>query len=234
MKYKRILLKISGEVLGGAHGDWVDPDALDEVCDEIEGVVKKGIQVAIVVGGGNFWRYRDNKSMVLSRSTSDALGMMATMMNARLLEETLQRRGIKVKALAAHGQPYFVDDYSPEKGKDLLATKTVVVLGGGTGNPYFTTDTAAALRALELDCNVLLKSTKVDGIYDSDPVKNKKAKFFESITYDEVLKRKLEVMDLSSILLCKENNLPVHVFSGQKKGNLLKVVTGKKLGSLIF
>lgn len=233
MKYKKILLKLSGEVLGGEAGVGADPEAVHEICKEIKAVVGKGVQVAIVVGGGNFWRYRDHKSLTLSRGTSDALGMLATMMNAKLLEEALNNFGVKAKALSAHGHSYFVDDYSPTIGNEFFDRKFVLILGGGTGNPYFTTDTAAALRALELKCDVLVKATKVDGIYDSDPIKNKKAKFFEKISYAEVMKRELSIMDLDAILLCKSNKMPVHVFNAQKKDNLLKVVSGKKIGSLI-
>ncbi|MFA5855628.1 MAG: UMP kinase [Candidatus Gracilibacteria bacterium] len=233
MKYKRILLKISGEVLGGPDGVGADSAEVFAICKAVSGLIKKGVQVAIVVGGGNFWRYRDNALLPLSRSASDSMGMLATMMNAKLLEEAFWSLGIKAKALAAHGHSYFMEDYSPSKGEHFLKKGSVVILGGGTGNPYFTTDTAAALRALELSCNVLVKDTKVDGIYDSDPKKNKKAKFFPKISYDDFLDLGLGVMDLSAVLLAKENSLPVHVFNGRVDGNLLKVVSGKKIGSII-
>lgn len=231
--YKRVLLKLSGEVLAGPEGVGADGKALLQVVEEIKALAQKKVQVAIVVGGGNFWRYRDNAKLTLSRTVSDTVGMLATVMNARLLAEALEQGGVKAIALAAHGEGYFAVPYSPQLGKKMLAEGKVVICAGGTGNPYFTTDTAAALRALELDCEVLLKGTKVDGVYDSDPVKNKKAKMFATIDYDEVLRRELQVMDLTSIVLCKENKLPVCVFNGRQKGNLLKVVTGKKLGTLI-
>ncbi len=237
MAYKRIMLKLSGEVLASEDGWGVNAQALQQVVEQLKELVKKGVQVAVVVGGGNFWRYRDNTALssakLLSRSVSDTVGMMATVMNARVLAEALNQKGVKAFALAAHGEGYFALNYSPELGKKLLAEKTVVICAGGTGNPYFTTDTAAALRALELECQVLLKGTKVEGVYDSDPNKNKKAKMFPTISYDEVLRRELQVMDLTSIVLCKENKLPVRVFNGRQKGNLLKVVSGKKLGTLI-
>jgi len=233
MKYKRILLKISGEVLGGPDGVGADSAEVFAICKAVSELLKKGVQVAMVVGGGNFWRYRDNALLPLSRSASDSMGMLATMMNAKLLEEAFWSLGVKAKALAAHGHSYFMDDYSPAKGEHFLKKGSVVILGGGTGNPYFTTDTAAALRALELSCSVLVKDTKVDGIYDSDPKKNKKAKFFPKISYDDFLDLGLGVMDLSAVLLAKENSLPVHVFNGRAKGNLLKVVSGKKIGSVI-
>lgn len=233
MAYKRILLKVSGEVLGGKDGVGADFEAIMGICKQIKDVTRSGVQVAIVVGGGNFWRFRDNKKMKIPRSSSDAIGMMATIMNARLLSEALNSFGVKASALAPHSDFYFAEPYCPSRGKTLLSNKEVVICGGGTGNPFFTTDTSAALRALELECDVLIKATKVDGIYDKDPVKHKNAKFFASISYDDVIKRELEVMDLTSITLCKENRLPVHVFNFLVPGNLLKVVKGKKIGSLI-
>lgn len=237
MAYKRVMLKLSGEVLAWDDGWGVDAKALTQVVEQIKTLVKKGVQVAVVVGGGNFWRYRDNTALsgagLLSRSVSDTVGMMATVMNARVLAEALNQKGVKAFALAAHGEGYFAQNYSPDLGKKLLTEKAVVICAGGTGNPYFTTDTAAALRALELECQVLMKGTKVEGVYDSDPTQNKRAKLFPTITYDEVLKRELKIMDLTSIVLCKENRLPVCVFNGRVKGNLLKAVSGKKLGTLI-
>ncbi|MBI5728431.1 MAG: UMP kinase, partial [Candidatus Magasanikbacteria bacterium] len=169
----------------------------------------------------------------IPRSASDAIGMMATIMNARLLAEALRSIGVKAHALAAHGEFYYAEPYTPDRGRQLLDRKEVVICGGGTGNPFFTTDTAAALRALELDCDVLMKATKDDGVYDKDPMKSKNAKFFSKISYDEVLKRELEVMDLTSIVLCKENKLPVHVFNLTKTGNMRLAVKGKKIGTLI-
>ena len=233
MSYKRIMLKISGEVLGGSNGGeagvGIDSNELFKLCMEINALVKAKVQVAIVVGGGNFWRFRDNKKLKISRADSDAIGMMATEMNARLLQDAMRFLGMKATALS----PHVAETYSSARGRGLLAGGAVVICGGGTGNPYFTTDSAAALRALELDCDVLMKATKVDGVYDSDPVKNKNAKFFENISYDEVLKRKLEVMDLNAIVLAKENGLKVRVFNLRKSGNLLKAVKGKKIGTLI-
>lgn len=237
MAYRRVLLKLSGEVLAWNDGWGVDAAALKRIVEEIKALTKKKVQVAVVVGGGNFWRYRDNTALssahLLSRSVSDTVGMMATVMNARVLAEALNQKGVKAFALAAHGEGYFALNYSPELGKKLLNENAVVVCAGGTGNPYFTTDTAAALRALELECEVLLKGTKVEGVYDSDPTTNKKAKMFSTISYDEVLKRELKVMDLTSIVLCKENKLPVRVYNGRTAGNLSTVVSGKKLGTLI-
>ncbi|MBU0981567.1 UMP kinase [Patescibacteria group bacterium] len=234
MAYKRVMIKLSGEVLGGSDGVGADPDSVMKICKEVKAVAKTGVQVAIVVGGGNFWRFRDNKSLKIPRSSSDAIGMMATIMNARLLAEALRSIGVNAHALAPHSDDYFAMPYAPVRGKKLLDKKYVVVCGGGTGNPYFTTDTTAALRALELECDVLLKATKVDGVYDKDPKKHKGAKFYDKISYDEVLDRELQVMDLASIVLCKENSLKVHVFNLQVEGNMLATVKGKKIGSLIY
>ncbi|MBT4385011.1 UMP kinase [Candidatus Peregrinibacteria bacterium] len=229
----RVMIKLSGEVLGGENGFGADGTALLSLCDQIAKIVEKGVEVAIVVGGGNFWRFRDNKDLEIPRSASDTLGMMATIMNARLLAEALISRGVEASALAAHGNFYFVEPFTPSRGKFLLEKGKVVVCGGGTGNPYFTTDSAAALRALELECDVLLKGTKVDGVYDKDPIKHDDAEFFEDLTYDEVLKRELGVMDLTAITLCKENELPVRVFDVTETGNIVKAATGKTIGTLI-
>lgn len=232
MAYHRILLKVSGEIFAGPDGVGADGEAVKGLAQEIQALVRKKVEVAVVVGGGNFWRYRDQKGLQIPRSASDALGMLATLMNARLLQEALGVLGVGAQALSAHGNFYFTEPYVPNRGKALLARKEVVICGGGTGNAYFTTDTAAALRALELECDVLMKATKVKGIYDQDPLKHRKAKFFKKISYKEFLKQELQVMDLSAVLLCKENKLPVVVFQG-KRGNLLKAVSGQKIGSLI-
>ncbi len=233
MKKRRVLLKLSGEVLGGSDGVGVDAQALLAAVKEIRDLIKKGVQVAVVVGGGNFWRYRDNKMLSLPQATSDAVGMLATLMNARVLAEALNQNGIKAVTLSAHGDDYFAQLYSPDLGKKLLNEGFVVLCAGGTGNPYFTTDTAAALRALELDCDLLLKGTKVEGVYDSDPFTNKKAKFFAQLSYAEVLKRELLVMDLTATQLCKDHQLPVRIFNGQIPGNVLKAALGKNIGTLI-
>lgn len=233
MKRRRILLKISGEVLAGKEGFGADGKALMDLAQEIQTLIKKNVQVAIVVGGGNFWRFRDNKALNIPRSTSDAVGMLATIMNARLLTEALRSLKIKARTLSAHGDFYFAEPYVPEFGRHCLDQGEVVICAGGTGNPYFTTDSAAALRALELDCDELLKGTQVEGVYDSDPRTNKKAKFLPKLSYQTVLDKELGVMDLTAIVLCKDNKLPVRVFNGHVKGNLLKAAQGKAIGSLI-
>ena len=233
MEYKRILLKLSGEVLGGAAGTGIDAASVARLCGELKALQDAGMQVAVVLGGGNFWRYRDNAELKIARTTSDAMGMMATIMNARFLAEALRGIGCKANALAAHGEGYFAEPYTPGRARALLEQGHMVICGGGTGNPYFTTDTTAALRALELECEVLLKGTKVDGIYDADPVKNPQAKRFDQITYQEVLDRGLGIMDLTAITLCKENALPVRVFNLHIPGLLAQAAQGVALGSLI-
>ncbi len=219
-------------MLAGSDGQGADAAAVMALAQDIKALWKKKLQIAITVGGGNFWRYRDNKKLTISRSASDAIGMLATMMNGRLLQEALKSINVPAHLFSAHGEFYFATPYMPSLAAQLLGHGDVVICSGGTGNPYFTTDTSAALRALELNCEVLLKETKVQGVYDKDPMKHKNAKFFPTISYAEVMKRELQVMDLSAILLCRDNALPVLVFQG-KSGNLLKAALGKKIGSLI-
>lgn len=233
MAPKRILLKISGEVLGGEEGVGADGAALEALAKQIKAIRKDGTEVAIVLGGGNFWRYRDNSDLTIPRTASDALGMMAATMNARLFTEVLKAMDVEARCTAAHGNFYFAEPYSPDFARSCLDKGEVVVCGGGTGNPYFTTDTTGALRALELGCEVMMKATKVDGIFDSDPVANPKAKFFETISYDEVLERELGVMDLSAVVLCKENQLPVRVFNINAKNAIVHAASGEAIGSLI-
>jgi uridylate kinase len=231
--HQRVMIKLSGESLSDHQESGVSAPVLKALCSDLIALQKTGLQMALVLGGGNLWRYRDNKELPLSRPTSDALGMMATIMNARLLQDALREMGAMAHALAPHGEFYFVEPYTPGRGQELLNRGSIVICGGGTGNPYFTTDTAAALRALELNCEVLLKATKVDGVYDSDPEKNPSAQRFEKISYSEVLQRGLEVMDLTAITLCKENNLPVRVFNGVKPGALREAILSGAEGTLI-
>lgn len=233
MAPKRILFKLSGEVLGGDDGVGADGVALERLAKQIKAVRKDGVEVAIVLGGGNFWRYRDNASLNIPRSASDAMGMIAATMNARLFTEALKAIGVPARCTAAHGNFYFADPYSPEYALECLERGEVVVCGGGTGNPYFTTDTTGVLRALELNCDEMMKATKVDGIYDSDPKKNPDARFFTTITYDEVLERELGVMDLSAVVLSKENKLPVRVFNINTENAILRAASGEAIGSLI-
>ncbi len=226
MKFKRILLKISGELLGGEEGRGAEAAVLKRLTGELGELVKKGFQLAIVVGGGNFWRYKDNANLSIPRTSSDMLGMMASVMNARLLSDALIAEGIQSHALSAHGNFAFAEPFESKRGRELLERGSIVVCGGGTGNPYFTTDSAAVLRALELGCDALFKATKVDGVYDSDPKKNPGAKRFEQLTSQEAWEKKLEIMDLTAMTLSHENGMPILVFDFQIPGNLLKIAQG--------
>jgi len=232
LAYKRILLKLSGEVMEGKKGSGIDFKTVEALCKEIEAVKKLGVEIAIVVGGGNFWRYRDFKDAGLDRVHSDYIGMMATIMNSVALQDIFKKNGVDAIALTSFPIPA-TEAYQQDKARKYLKEKKVVICAGGTGNPFFTTDTASSLRALELECDVFMKATKVDYVYDKDPMKYKDAKKFTKMSYVEVLKRGLEVIDLAAIALCRDNKLPVMVFNLTKKGNIAKVVKGEKVGSII-
>jgi len=231
--YRRILLKFSGEVLAGKRGDFFDFNVVKRVAKEIADLHKKGIEVVIVTGGGNIWRYRDNTGKGIPRVESDFLGMISTVMNGVVLQAELESLGVEARVLSALPIAEVAEPYVRRKGLKHLGQGHVLLCPGGTGRPFFTTDTAAAIRALELKCDVLLKATKVDGVYDSDPMKNKKAKKFTDITFDEVLERNLGFMDATATALCREGKLPVVVFDWGKKGNLWAAVQGKKVGTLV-
>lgn len=233
LKYKRILLKLSGEILEGKNGNVIDFEVLHELCKEVADVKKLGVEVGIVIGGGNIWRFRDFKDSKLDRVSSDYMGMLATIMNAVAMQDSFTKLGVDARALSAISMPVVVGTYLRAKAMDYLQCGKVVICAGGTGSPYFTTDSAAALRALELECDVLLKATKVDYIYDKDPMKYKDAKSFKNLTYNEVLTRELQVMDLSAVSLCLEKKLPILVFNLYKKGNIARAVKGEAVGTLI-
>lgn len=231
--YQRILLKLSGEALAGDKQSGIHFDALKNFCDEIAEIRKSGVQLAIVVGGGNFWRYRDFKNSGLDRVHSDYMGMVSTVLNALALQNTLRQAGIGARALSAIAMPQVAETYIRDKALQYLEGGEVVICAGGTGSPFFTTDTTAALRALELNCQLLLKATNVDYVYDSDPDNDKNAKSFTHITYAEVLEKSLGVMDLSAISLCRESSLPIHVFNLHTKGNMMKVLENQNIGTRI-
>jgi uridylate kinase len=232
LKYKRILLKLSGEVMEGKKGSGIDFNYVNALVKEIAAVKKLGVEIVIVIGGGNFWRYRDFKDSGIDRVHSDYMGMMATIMNSVALRDIFVKHKVKAVAVSSFPVPV-VEGYQRDKALQYLKDKNIVISAGGTGNPFFTTDTASALRALELNCDVFMKATKVDYVYDKDPMKYKNAKLFKKMSYMEVLKRGLEVIDLSAISLCRDNKLPVVVFNLTKKGNIAKVVKGQKVGSII-
>lgn len=232
--YKRIMLKLSGEALskdGASQG--LHQDTLHEVAERIAEVAKSGVQLVVVVGGGNIWRYRDTKGSGIERTVSDAMGMLATIMNAVALQAALETFGAHSRVLSAIDVPQLVEPYIRRKAIRHLEKGRVVICAGGTGNPYFTTDSAAALRALELDCDVLLKATNVDGIYDKDPNKHNDAKKYEKLTFQQVLEQHLNVMDQTAFSLCQEQNLPICVFNFASKTSLAEAVSGKHVGTVV-
>lgn len=233
LAYKRILLKLSGEVLEGKLGSGIDFKVLESLCREIGEVKKLGVEIAIVIGGGNFWRYRDFKDSGIDRVHSDYMGMVATVMNAIAMQNAFYKNSIKSRALSAIHMSEVLGTYYRDKALDYLEDGKIVICAAGTGSPFFTTDSAAALRALELRCDVLLKATKVDYVYDKDPKKFKNAKSFKKISYGQVLEKHLGVMDLAAISLCSEAKLPIVVFNLTKKGNIARVVKGEKVGTII-
>ncbi len=230
--YRRVVLKLSGEILQGDQESGISTTALRGFCGEIAELAKS-TQFVIVVGGGNFWRFRDHEDVALDRTVSDNMGMLATVMNATALESTFASLGVPAVCFSAISMPKVLDDYTARAAISALEDGKIVISAGGTGNPFFSTDSAAALRGLELHANVVLKATNVDGVYDSDPHKNKNAKRFPKVSFKEVLEKQLHVMDLTAISLCQEGKLPIYVFDMQKKGNLKKVLSGENLGTLI-
>jgi uridylate kinase len=230
--YRRILLKLSGEALAGSRGYGFDPAILDSLAGAVVDAVRMGVQVSIVVGAGNIFRGQDS-AIAADRVSADQMGMLATYMNALALKGTFERAGLLCTALGAFPIPTIVDVYTAQTARELLDKGEVVIFGGGTGCPYFTTDTAAALRALEIQADVLVKATKVDGIYDKDPVKHKDAVFYPELTYDQVLRMDLKVMDLTAISLCRDNDLTVRVISIRNPNNLIRMLMGEKIGSIV-
>ncbi len=232
-KYKRVLLKMSGEVLKGESTGHFDGKVLDRLAKEVIDLQKMGVAIGIVIGGGNIWRFRDFQHLDLPRVTSDITGMIATVINSMLFEAALKRLGANARAVSAIPINKAVEEYIPKRAKHHLDTGKIVIFAGGTGNPFFTTDSAAALRALEMDCDLLMKATKVDGVYDKDPIKHKDAKKYSKISYDEIIQKELGIMDLTCASLCKEGNFPMLVFNLNKKGNIEKAVKGDKIGTII-
>jgi len=232
-KFKRILLKLSGEALLGKKDFGIDYSILDTVCDEVVSAQKTGVEIVVVIGAGNIWRGAENAESGIERVPSDYIGMLGTIMNSVALQAGLEKRGVHARVCSALDIPAVAESYITRRASRHLEKRRVVICAAGTGNPYFTTDSAAALRSLELGCDALLKATNVDGVYDSDPHENKKAKRFESITFDEVLERDLKVMDATAIAQCRDNSMPIVVFELLKKGNLKKVLAGEKVGTQI-
>ncbi|MEX0720195.1 MAG: UMP kinase [Balneolaceae bacterium] len=227
-KYSRILLKLSGESLLGEKGHGIDADILHSYAEEIKSIQEAGVQVSIVIGGGNIFRGVKGATQGMDRVQGDYMGMLATMINSMALQDSLEQIGVQTRLLSAIRMEAIAEPYIRRRAVRHLEKGRVVIFGAGTGNPYFTTDTAASLRAIEVETDVILKGTRVDGIYDSDPEKNADAKKFDRITGDEVLKRRLTVMDLTAFTLCRENKTPIIVFNMNTKGNLKKVVVDRQ------
>ena len=233
MGYSRVLLKLSGEVLLGGGEFGIDSAVIHRLAEEIALVHQSGIEVAMVVGGGNIFRGVSGAAQGIERSTADYMGMLGTAINALALQNALERLSIPTRVISAIPMSSFCEPYVRRRAVRHLEKKRVVIFAAGTGSPYFTTDTAAALRASEMGCEVLLKGTKVDGVYSADPVKDKNAERFETLSFDEVLNRGLQVMDATAIALARENNLPIVVFSIQKPGELHRVVQGQGTFTLV-
>jgi uridylate kinase len=227
------MLKLSGEALIGDHAYGIDPSVLRSVGEEIESVHAKGIQIAVVVGGGNIFRGLESSAYGVGRVPADHMGMLATIINALALGEILVRLGAETRVMTAIDMIKIAEPYIRGRAINHLSKGRIVIFGAGTGNPYFTTDTAAALRAMEIDADILLKATKVDGVFDSDPEKDPDARLFSRLTYREVLEKSLKVMDLTAVSLAMDQNLPIRVFNLKKKGNILRVVDGEDVGTLV-
>lgn len=232
-KYKRILLKLSGEALTGAEEFGIDPKVLDRMALEIGQLVGIGVQVGLVIGGGNLFRGAALQRAGLDRVTGDHMGMLATVMNALAMRDALERSNIVSRVMSSIPMSGVVDHYDRRKAIRSLSRGEVVIFAAGTGNPFFTTDSAACLRGIEVDAELVLKATKVDGVYSADPMKDPSATRYEQLSYDEVLDRKLEVMDLTAICLCRDHAMPVRVFAMEKPGALLSIVVGGNDGTLV-
>ncbi len=233
-RYQRVLLKISGEALAGGEGYGIDPAAIERIAREVLEANASGVEVAVVVGGGNIFRgLRAAASHGLDRAIADHMGMMATIMNALALQDVLERLGASTRVLSAIEMQQVCEPFIRRRAMRHLEKGRVVVFAAGTGNPYFTTDTAAALRAAEIHADVLLKATKVDGVYDRDPVKYPDATMFDRLTYKDVIQRGIQVMDTTAIGLCMDNHLPIVVFNLLEHGNIQRVVAGEPIGTLV-
>ena len=232
-KFKRILLKLSGESLMGTQNYGIDTNRLNEYAEQITQIVHKGIQIGIVIGGGNIFRGLSGATKGFDRVKGDQMGMLATVINSLALNSALQAAGTKTKVFTAIRMEPIGELYSKEKAIHSLESGEVVIISGGTGNPYFTTDTASALRGIEIEADIMLKGTRVDGIYTADPEKNPDATRYDKISFDEIYNKNLRIMDLTATTLCKENNLPVLVFNMDKVGNLQRVINEENIGTIV-
>lgn len=232
LKYKRVILKLSGEVLAGKKGFGVDYDVVTEVAGYIKKMSEAGVEVGVVIGAGNFWRGRNSKNM--ERTTADYMGMMGTVMNSLAMADALKYLGVKNHIMSAISMTQLAENYNREQAVSYLNEGSVVIFSAGTGSPFFSTDTTAALRAAEIDAELILLAKKVDGVYDCDPSTNPDAKRFETLSYSEVLRRKLGVMDFTAITLCMDNSIPIAVFDLNVPENILRACSGENVGTMVF
>ena len=232
-KYKRILLKLSGESLMGTQSFGIDADYLDHLATEIQSVAEHYVEIGIVIGGGNIYRGLSATKQGIDRVTGDLMGMLATVINSLALQNALEKKNLFTRVQSAIKMDEVAEPFILRRANRHLEKNRIVIFSAGTGSPYFTTDTAAALRGIELKADLIIKGTRVDGVYDSDPEQNPEAKMFTNLTYAEVLEKDLRVMDLTSITLCSENKLPILVFNMNQKGNLIKLIKGEQVGTLI-
>lgn len=233
MKYSRVLLKLSGESLMGSQSYGISPAMLEQYALDIKAAVDKGVEVAIVIGGGNIFRGLSGAAKGMDRVQGDYMGMLATLINSMALQAELEKQGMKTELLSGLAIEPICKEMSRRRAIEAMQTGKVVVIGGGSGNPFFTTDTASALRAVEIKADAILKGTRVDGVYTADPEKDPSAQKFSKLTFQEALSKKLKIMDLTAFALCEENNLPIYVFDMNKPGNLLRVVSGEAIGTEI-
>jgi len=232
-RYKRIMLKLSGEVLMGDLPYGVDPVTIEAIASEIKDVVEMGVQAAVVIGGGNIFRGIEASSRGMDRATADYIGMLATVLNALTLQDALEKKDVFTRVMSAIEMKELAEPYIRRRAIRHLEKGRVVIFAAGTGNPYFTTDTAAALRAMEIHAEVILKGTKVEGVYDRDPIKEAGAKKYDELTYIDVLRMGLKVMDATAVSLCMDNNLPIIVFKVREKGNILRILRSEKVGTTV-
>jgi len=232
-RYQRVLLKLSGEALMGDRSFGVDPAVIQRIAAEIQEVSASGVEVGLVIGGGNIFRGVSLAASGMHRATADKMGMMATVMNALSMQDALEQQGLKARVMSALQMHEVCEDYIRRRAIRHLEKGRVVIFAAGTGNPFFTTDSAASLRAIEIDADIVIKATKVDGVYSDDPVSNPAAERYTRLTYDEVLARRLNVMDATAIVLCRDHNLPLRVFNINKAGALMRVVQGEDEGTLV-
>ena len=232
-KYKRVLLKLGGEALASSSGGGIDPQQADKVAEVIGSVATQGVQIAIVVGAGNLWRGATGTNSGMERTIADHMGMLATVMNSIALQDALERSGISTRVQTAIEMKAVAEPYIWRRAVRHLEKNRLVILGGGTGNPYFTTDTAGALRAVEIDADILIKATKVDGVYSSDPQENPDAEKYDRLSYMEAINLRLKIMDSTALSLCMDNNMPIAVINLWKKDSLLQIVRGDTVGTLV-